>query len=87
MDIDGYLRRKLLEDIYDKMSDEERKLFVKMTLQDKSHAEIMQALRQQSAQLDSLQQTQQGFAGTLASNIAGNAVFAGIVLLAKKLFK
>jgi hypothetical protein len=37
----------------------------------------MKAIGEQSAQLDGLRRRQLGFAGTLASNIAGNAVWAG----------
>ena len=84
--LDSLMRRKLLESIYDKMTDEEKRLFLQMTMQQKSTGEIMQALRQQQAQLDRLQQTQQTFTQDFASNIAGNAVWDGLLWLARKLF-
>ena len=77
MDIEGYLRRQLLERIYEKMSDDEKRLFVQMTLQNKSHTEIMSALQQQSAQIQDLSKRQQTFGEDFASNILGNAVWAG----------
>lgn len=87
MDIDGYLRRQLLERIYNKMSDDEKRLFVQLTMQNKSHTEIMQALQQQSAKIDRLQKTQQTFGEDFLSNVAGNFFYGGIVYLARRLFK
>lgn len=74
---DALMRRKLLEEIYDRMTDDEKRLFVQMTLQQKSSDDIMKAIGEQSSQLAELRRRQQGFAGTLASNIVGNAVWAG----------
>lgn len=74
---DALMRRKLLEEMYDRMTDEEKRLFVQMTMQQRSADDIMKAIGEQSAQLDGLRRRQLGFAGTLASNIAGNAVWAG----------
>lgn len=74
---EAMLRRKMLEDIYDRMSPEEKQLFVQMTMQQKSTDEIMRALQQQSAQLQDLRKRQQTFGEDFASNIAGNAVWAG----------
>ena len=85
MDIEGYLRRRLLERIYEKMSDDEKRLFVQMTLQNRSHTEIMQALLQQQAKIDRLQETQQTFGEDFLSNIAGNAAWEGLVWLVSRL--
>ncbi|MBR1500073.1 MAG: hypothetical protein IJ615_10690 [Bacteroidaceae bacterium] len=87
MDIDGYLRRQLLERIYEKMSDDEKRLFVQLTMQRKSAAEIMSALQLQSAKIDRLQKTQQTFGEDLTSNIIGNAAWDGLLWLARRLFK
>ena len=87
MSIDGYLRRKLLEDIYDRMSDDEKRIFLQMTLQRRSHDEIMQALSLQQAQLADLRRHQQTFGEDFLSNIAGNAAFEGLVWLARRLLK
>lgn len=82
---DALMRRKLLEEIYDRMTDEERKLFVQMAMQDRSNDEILQALQRQSAQLDDLRQRQQTFGEDFASNIAGNAAWDGAVWLIRRL--
>lgn len=84
---DALMRRRLLEDIYDRMSDEEKRLFIQMTMEQKSAGDIMQALQQQSQKIDRLQQTQQTFAQDFASNIAGNFLYGGVVWLARRLFK
>ena len=72
---ESFLRRQLLERIYDKMSDKEKRLFVQMTMQNRSHTEIMSALQQQQAQLAKLQRTQQTFGQDFLSNVAGNAAW------------
>lgn len=87
MDVDGYLRRQLLERIYNKMSDDEKRLFIQLTMQNKSHTEIMQALQQQSAQIQDLRKHQQTITEDFLSNVAGNFFYGGIVYLARRLFK
>ena len=87
MDVDGYLRRQLLERIYNKMPDDEKRLFVQLTMQNKSHTEIMQALQQQSAQIQDLRKHQQTITEDFLSNVAGNFFYGGIVYLARRLFK
>ena len=84
---DELMRRKLLEDIYDRMSDEEKKIFIQMTMEQRSADDIMQALQQQSVKLDRLQQSQQTFTEDFVSNIAGNAVWDGLLWLTRKLFR
>ena len=78
-------RRKLLEDIYDRMNDEEKRIFIFLTMQDKSDKEIKAALQQQQAQLADIRTHQQTFAADFASNIAGNAVWDGAAWLLSKL--
>ena len=82
---DALMRRKLLEDIYDRMTDEEKKLFVQMTMQQRSTDDIMQTLQQQSQQLDRLQQSQQTFAQDFLSNVAGNAAYDGALWVLRRL--
>ena len=81
------LRRQLLERIYDKMTPEERKAFVRLTMQNKSHSEIMAALQQQQAQLADIKKHQQTFAADFASNVAGNAAYDAALWLVKRLFR
>ena len=81
------MRRKFLEDIYDRMTDDEKKLFVQMTMQQKSNDDILKALQQQSLQLQDLRQRQQTFGQDFASNILGNATWDGAMWLLGKLLK
>ena len=76
-----------MERIYNKMSDDEKRLFVQLTMQNKSHTEIMQALQQQSAKIDRLQKTQQTFGEDFLSNVAGNGAYDLLLYLARRLFK
>ena len=73
------MRRKLLEEIYDKMSDEEKRAFVQLTAQNKDCEEIRRALeeirKRQSWVLD------------FSSNVAGNAVWDGFVWLVKYIIR
>ena len=87
MNVDGFLRRQLLERIYNKMSDDEKRLFIQMTMQNKSHSEIITALQQQQAQLAKLQRTQQTFGQDFLSNVAGNAAYDAALWLVKRLFR
>ena len=80
------MRRKLLEDIYDRMSDEEKRTFVQMTIQDRSHTEIMEALRNQQTQLSGIRKGQ-SFVNDFGANIAGNAVWDGLLWLGSKLMR
>lgn len=70
-------RRELLEKIYDRMTDDEKRLFVQMTMQQRSTRDIMAALESQSSQLARLQQTQQTFGQDFLSNILGNFAYGG----------
>lgn len=82
---ESLMRRKLLERIYDRMTPDERRLFVQMTLQNRSHTEIIQALQQQQSQLSELRKHQQTFGEDFLSNIAGNAAWDGLVWLVSRL--
>ena len=73
------MRRKLLEKIYDKMSDEEKKAFVYLSMENKNHEEIRK-------ELESIKKGQSWWYD-LSSNIAGNAIFDGLVWLGSKLIK
>ena len=84
---EALMRRKLLESIYDRMSDEEKRLFIQMTMQQRSTDDIMKALQQQSGQLADLRKRQQTFGEDLASNILGNITWDGAVWLFRRLLR
>lgn len=81
------MRRRLLEDIYDRMTPDEKRLFVQMTMQQRSADEIKKALQQQSVQLQDLRRRQQTFSQDLLSNIIGNAAWDGAAWLISRLVK
>ena len=85
--VDAIMRRKLLEDIYGRMTDDEKKLFIQMTMQQRSADDILKALQQQSAQMQDLRQHQQTFSQDFLSNILGNATWDGAVWLISHLAK
>lgn len=83
------MRRKLLEQIYDKMSDEEKRTFVQFTMQDRDHREIMDALQRQQAQISRVVEKvgKQSFALDFGSDILANFTTDGLIWLASKLFR
>jgi hypothetical protein len=84
---EALMRRKLLEDIYGRMTDEEKRLFIQMTLQQRSTDEIKKALQEQSAQLQDLRRRQQTFSQDFLSNILGNATWDGALWLLNRLVR
>ena len=86
MDYKAYMRRKLLEGIYDKLSEDDKRLFVLMSMDNKSDDEILSALRSQHKQLEEIRKSQ-SFVTDFGANIAGNALWDGLVFLGKKLFR
>ena len=83
------MRRKLLEQIYDKMSDEEKRTFIQLTMQDRDHREIMDALQRQQAQISRVVEKveKQSFALDFGSDILANFTTDGLIWLASKLFR
>lgn len=83
---EALMRKKLFESIYDRMTDEEKRLFIQMTMQQRSADDILKALQSQSTQIQDLRRHQQTFAEDLTSNIIGNAAWDGLVWLGRRLF-
>ncbi len=82
---DALLRRRYLEDIYERMTDDEKKLFVQMTMQNKNHSEIMQAREQQRQQLDEIEKSQ-NWTRSFGSDLLANFTTDGLIYLGRKLF-
>lgn len=80
------MRRRLLEQIYDKMSDEEKRMFVQLTMQNKDHSEIMEALQRQQSQLDSIGK-KQNWLVDFGSDVSANFLTDGIIWLGSRLLK
>ena len=81
---EALLRRKYLEDIYERMTDDEKKLFVQMTMQNKNHSEIMQAIEQQHQQLDEIEKGQ-NWTRSFGSDLLANFTSAGVLWLGSKI--
>lgn len=78
---DALMRRKLLEEMYDKMTDEEKRIFAMMTMQNKSNDEILQAIRQNQQHLERLvehadrDQWYKAFGSDVAANVLTTSAF------------
>ena len=84
------MRRRLLEEIYDKLSPEDKRTFLQLTMEDKSWREILQALQRQEQQIaDVGRKVSSGrtWLSDLSSNIAGNAVWDGLVWLGSRILR
>jgi len=83
------MRRKLLEDIYDGLSEEDKRTFIQLTMQDKSWSEIAQALQKQGREIDEIhvKVAKQTWLSDFSSNIAGNALWDGLVWISSKLIR
>ena len=80
------LRRKSLEEIYNDLSEEDKRTFIQLTMQDKSWSEIAQTLQQQKTQLDRIEKNQ-NWAVDIWSDIAANFITDGLIWLGSKLFR
>ena len=80
------MRRKLLEDVYDRMTPEEKRLFIQLTMQNRDHQKILQALQSQQTQLQQIHRSQ-SWLQDFGANIAGNAVWDGAAWLLSRLIK
>ena len=89
MDYRGLMRRKMLADIYDKMSDDDKRTFVQLTMQDKDHKEIMDALQRQHEQISRVANKveSQTWLSSFGSDIAANFTSDGIIYLISRLLK
>jgi hypothetical protein len=81
-------RRMLLERIYDKMSDEEKRLFVMMTMQNKSNDEILRAIQRNQQHLERLVEhaDRDRWYTAFGSDVAANVLTTSAFWLLGKLF-
>ena len=78
------MRRRLLERISDRMSDEERRTFVQLTMEGKDHKEIMASLNELKQREES---NHHSFVSDFGANIAGNAAWDGLLWIGSKLLR
>lgn len=82
-------RRMLLERIYDKMTDEEKRLFALMTMQNKSNDEILQAIQANQQHLQHLVEhaDRDKWWVAFGSDVAANVLTSSAFWLLGKIFK
>ena len=85
---DALMRRKLLEEMYDRMTDDEKRLFVMMTMQDKSNDEILRAIQQNRQHLEHLVEhaDRDRWYVAFGSDVAANVLTTSAFWLLGKLF-
>lgn len=87
MDNDTYAilaRQKVLNDLFEKMSDDEKKLFILYSLQKRSTEDIMQRLDDIQSQVE---RNKYSFTTDLLANVSGNFVADSLIWLGAQLFK
>ena len=85
---DALMRRKLLEELYDRMTDEDKRTFALMTMQDKSADDILQAIRQNRQHLEHLVEhaDRDRWYTAFGSDVAANVLTTSAFWLLGKLF-
>ena len=85
---EAMMRRRLLEDIYDRMTDDEKRLFVQMTMQNRSTEEIMRQLKINEQHLEQLVEhaNKDRWYVAFGSDVAANVLTTGTAWLLGKLF-
>ena len=85
---DALMRRKLLEQMYDRMTDEEKRLFAMMTMQNRSANDILQAIQQNQQHLQHLVEKadRDRWYTAFGSDVAANVLTTSAFWLLGKLF-
>ena len=82
------MRRKLLEQMYDRMTDEEKRLFAMMTMQNKGNDDILRAIQQNQQHLQHLVEhaDRDQWYVAFGSDVAANVLTTSAFWLLGKLF-
>lgn len=80
MNYNELIKRELLKQIFEKMSDEEKQTFVQLQMQSKNHNEIMDALSRQKSDIEQIKK-KQDWKTDFLSDIAANFTTDGIIYL------
>ena len=85
----GLARRQLLERIYDKMTDEERRTFALLSMQDRGADEILRAVRQNQRHLERIVEhiDRDKWWVAFSGDVAANFLTDGLAWLARRLFR
>ena len=86
---EAMMRRRLLEDIYDRMTDDEKRLFVQMTMQNRSTEEIMRQLKKNEQHLEHLVEhaNKDRWYVAFGSDVAANVLTTGAAWLLGRILK
>lgn len=86
--MDALVRRMLLERIYDKMTDEEKRLFVLLSMQNKNNDDILRAIQRNQQHLEHLVQhaDRDRWYTTFGSDVAANVLTTSAFWVLGKLF-
>jgi sialic acid synthase SpsE len=86
---EAMMRRRLLEDIYDRMTDDEKRLFVQMTMQNRSTEEIMRQLKINEQHLEQLVEhaNKDRWYIAFGSDVAANVLTTGAAWLLGRILK
>jgi prephenate dehydrogenase len=85
---DALMRRKLLEQMYDRMTDEEKRLFAMMTMQNKGNDDILRAIQQNQQHLQQLVEhaDRDRWYTAFGSDVAANVLTTSAFWLLGKIF-
>lgn len=86
MNYNELIKRELLKQIFEKMSDEEKLTFVQLQMQSKNHNEIMDALNRQKSDIEQIKK-KQDWKTDFLSDIAANFTTDGIIYLFSRLLR
>jgi len=89
MEYGELIRRQMLRQIYEKMSDEDRLLFAQLSMINRNHIETMEALRRQQELISRVANKveKQSFALDFGSDILANFTTDGLIWLASRIFR
>lgn len=83
------MRRRLLEEMYDRLSPEEKRTFLHLSAEDAPAERILQALQSQRREIGEIHRkvARQTWLSDFSSNIAGNAVWDGLIWIGRALIR
>lgn len=89
MPFEEILRQKILQDIYAKLSDDEKQQLALYLMQERDHREVMDALQRQHTQVSRMAQRieRQSWLTDFGSDVAANFFTDGLIWLTHRLLR
>ncbi len=85
MDVHELMRREMLGRMYDKMSEEEKRMLVLMTLEGRNHKEVMEELFKQNEKLAEIAKKEGGWATDFLSDVGANILTDSLIAIGRLL--